>query len=136
MTRNEFDTAIDRYGGDLSRWPPELARAAKTFADADAEAAAALRAAQRLDGLLAEVAEPTPADAALIGRIVAHQRANRRETELRPTRRLAAWASAAAALMLMTGFAAGAVVQPDDSSDTIAELMFSGYDEGIGGDFL
>lgn len=136
MTRSEFDTALDRYGGDLSRWPPELAREATSLVAGDADAGAALRAAQRLDVLLAEIAAAETADAALVGRIVAHQRANHGETELRPTRRLAAWAIAVAALTLMSGYAAGAVVQPDESSDTIAELMFSGSDEDNSGDLL
>lgn len=136
MTRNDLATALDRYGGDLSRWPPELAREAEALVAGDAEAAAALSAAQRLDGLLAEVVAPEAADAAVSGRVVAGKRAGRDEAELRPTRRLAAWASAVAALALMIGFAAGAVMPPDDSSDTIAALIFAGDEPDIGGDLL
>jgi hypothetical protein len=136
MTRDEFNAGLDRYGGGLSRWPPALAREAEALVAADMQAAAELQAAVRLDALLMQVTAPAPVDAALIGRIVARGRAGRGETALRPTRRLAGWVSAAAAVMLMTGFAAGAVVPPDESNDAVAALLFSATDEDLGGDLL
>jgi hypothetical protein len=136
MTREEFETALDRYGGDLSRWPPAVRTEAEKLTASDLQAAAALRAAQKLDALVTEIAAPTPADAALIGRIVSHNHSRHRDIELRPTRRLAGWASAAAALMLIAGFAAGAVVAPDTSNDAIAALLFSDESEDYSGEFL
>jgi hypothetical protein len=136
MTRDEFEAGLDRYGGDLSRWPPALRREAEALAAADGQAAAALDAAKRLDALIAEVAAPETADAALIGRIVSHDRQRRSEAELRPTRRLAAWAVAGAVATLMLGFVAGALIPADQSSDAIAGLMFSGTANDIVGDLL
>jgi hypothetical protein len=136
MTRDQFEAALDRYGGDLSRWPPMLRADAETLVGTDGEAAAALRAARRLDALLAEATAPATVDAALVGRIVARNRTRHSDIELRPTRRLAFWASTAAILMLVTGFAAGAVIVPDASSDAFAALLFSDGTDDLGGELL
>jgi len=136
MTRDEFDAGLDRYGGDLSRWPPALRQQAEALTAADSQAAAALATAGRLDALLAEVATSEAADAALIGRIVSRGRQAQRETVLKPTGRLAAWAAAGVAATLMIGFIAGAVIPADRSNDAIAGLMFSGTVEDISGDLL
>lgn len=136
MTRDEFDAGLDRYGGDLSRWPPALRQQAEALAAADSQAAAALTTAGRLDALLAEVAASEATDAALIGRIVSRGRQTQRETVLKPTRRLAAWAAAGVAATLMAGFIAGALVPADQSNDAIAGLMFSGTVDDISGDLL
>jgi len=136
MTRDQFDAGLDRYGGDLSRWPPALRQQAEALTAADSQAAAALTAARRLDTLLTEVAAPTAADAALIGRIVSRGRQARSETVLKPTRRLAAWATAGVAATLMIGFIAGALIPADQSNDAIAGLMFTGTVDDIGGDLL
>ena len=136
MTRDEFDAGLDRYGGDLSRWPPALRQQAEALTADDNQAAAALAAASRLDSLLAEVAASEAADAALIGRIVSRGRQAHGETVLKPTRRLAAWVTAGVAATLMAGFIAGALIPADQSSDAIAGLMFSGTVDDIGGDLL
>jgi hypothetical protein len=136
MTRDEFDVGLDRYGGDLSRWPPTLRQQAEALTAADSRAAAALATAGRLDSLLSEVAASEAADAALIGRIVAGGRQTQRETVLKPTRRLAAWATAGVAATLMIGFIAGALIPADQSNDAIAGLMFSGTVDDISGDLL
>jgi hypothetical protein len=136
MTREEFNAGLDRHGGDLSRWPPALREHAEALTAADTQAAAELRAAQRLDALMVEVTAPAPVDAALVGRIVSKDRSRRNETVLRPTGRLAGWVSAGLAATLMIGFAAGALIPADQSNDAIAGLMFSSADEDITGDLL
>lgn len=136
MTRDEFDAGLDRYGGDLSRWPAALREEAAVLTAADADAAAALQAAQRLDALMVQVTAPTPVDAALIGRIVSRSRTGRGETVLRPTGRLAGWVSAGLAATLMIGFAAGTLAPLDQSNDAVAELLFSATDEDLDGDLL
>jgi len=136
MTRDEFDAGLDRYGGDLSRWPPALRQRAEALTAADSQAAAALTTAGRLDTLLAEVTASEATDAALIGRIVSRGRHTQHETVLKPTRRLAAWAAAGVAATLAAGFIAGALVPADQSNDAIAGLMFSGTVDDISGDLL
>lgn len=132
MTRDQFIAALDRYGGDLTRWPPALRQNADVLIAADSNAAADLETARRLNALLAEAVVPSQVDAALIGRILSHGRARRDETILRPTRRLAGLASAAMLATVMIGFVAGVVAPVDQDIDTIATLLFSGADEDIG----
>jgi len=132
MTRDQFIDELDRYGGDLTRWPPALRQSADVLVAADTGAAAELEAARRLNVLLAEAIVPSQANAALIGRIVSRSGAKREETILRPTRRLAGLASAAMLATLMIGFVAGAVAPVDQDTDTIAALLFSGAEEDIG----
>jgi hypothetical protein len=136
MTREQFNAALDRLGGDLSRWPPALRQEAETLAAGDAVAAAELDRARRLEGLLVEVTAPEMADAALIGRIVSHNRARHDGTVLRPTRRLIGWASAAMVATLAIGFVVGAAIPADQSDGAIAALLFSGSEEDIGGGLL
>ena len=73
MNRQEFEAALDRHGGDLSRWPGGLAEAAARLVAADGDAARRLAEARRLasrpargDPSAGGVIEP-----ALVGRIVA-----------------------------------------------------------------
>jgi hypothetical protein len=136
MTREQFSATLDRLGGDLSRWPPQLRQEAETLAATDPTAAGELDRARRLDGLLREMTAPEAVDAALIGRIVSHNRARHVGTVLRPTRRLIGWASAAMLATLAIGFVVGAAVPVDQSDDAIAALLFSGSEEDIGGGVL
>jgi hypothetical protein len=136
MTREQFNAALDRFGGDLLRWPPQLREEAEALAAADPFAAGELGKAQRLERLLGEIAAPERADAALIGRIVSHNRARHGETVLKPTRRLIGWTSAAMLATLAIGFVVGTAIPADQSDGTIAALLFSGSDEDIGGGVL
>ena len=133
MTRDQFNAALDRHGGDLSRWPAQLRQEAETLIAGDAGAAADFARAERLDALLAAATAPSPVDAALIGRIVSPPGPAHGEAVLRPTRRLIGLASAAMAATLVVGFIAGAALPADQSSDAIAALLFSGADVDIGG---
>jgi hypothetical protein len=136
MTRDQFDAALDRYGGDLSRWPGALRQEAEALIADDSAAAAELQRAQRLDALLAQATAGSRVDAATIGRIVSQPRVKHPEAVLRPTRRLIGLASAAMVATLVIGFITGAMVPADQSSDAIAALLFSGADVDIGGGLL
>lgn len=136
MTRDQFSEALDRYGGDLSRWPHSLAEDARVLVAGDAVAAAELSRAQRLDAVLADAVASDSVDAATIGRIVSHKRVKHSETILQPTRRLIGWASAAMVATMAMGFVIGVAVPADQSTDTIAALLFSGSESDIGGDLL
>jgi hypothetical protein len=135
MTREQFLAALDRYGGDLQRWPPSLRGEAAAIVARDAKAAAALDRQVRLDVLLAGALAPEPVDAALIGKILA-RRQSAEGRSLQPTGRAIGWVSAALAAMLFIGFAVGAYLPADDGSDLYAALIFGGSDLETGGDAL
>jgi hypothetical protein len=125
MTIDELGKALDRYGGDLGRWPDALRGEAEALTARDATAASVLAQAARLDGLLADSVQPMPVDAALIGRIVAGiDDGVHREIALRPTPRLAAWAGVAMLAFLSAGYAAGLMLPASEGEDTFAGLMF------------
>ena len=125
MTMDEFGKALDRYGGDLARWPNALRGEAEALTARDVEAAALLAQSARLDDLLAEAMRPLPVDAALIGRIVAGiDDGVHHEIALRPTPRLAAWAGVAMLAFLSVGYAAGLMLPASQGEDTFAGLMF------------
>ena len=129
----ELERGLDRHGGDLARWPEALRAAASARAERDPDFQKALAAAQRLDALLADAAAPAPADAALIGRVVAG--AGRRDAGdgFVPTRRLAGFAAAGLAAVFVIGFAAGLLLVPGGSEALDLALLLGGG--GIG-DFL
>lgn len=129
MTINDLERALERYGGDLGRWPEALRGDAARLIATDAKAARIAALAARLDGLLAEAVTPLPVDAAFIGRVVAeagahHGHAVSHEAPLRPTPRFAAFAGAAMVVFLAAGYVAGLILPSSDSEDIFAGLMF------------
>lgn len=64
MNSERFQIFLDRHGADPARWPPSERAAADRFVSRDPEAAALLRAAQRLDTALARHVRSVTADAA------------------------------------------------------------------------
>lgn len=131
MRIEQLQAALDRYGGDLARWPAAERREAETLMARDTQAAATVAAAQRLDGMLAEAMTPMAVDSALIGRIVAglgHRAAP--ERSVRATPRLIAWAGAAMVVFLVTGYAAGLALPISQGEDAFAGLMFGNSDTG------
>lgn len=70
MTESDFEAALDRWGGDLDRWPAAAAAEARALIATDPRAAAALTAARRLDDHLAAL-ETHRAPAGLAARIQA-----------------------------------------------------------------
>lgn len=127
MRMNDFERALDRYGGDLALWPDAPRAEAEALIARDAKAARLLAHAARLDGLLAEAMQPAPVDAALIGRVLAgigNGNGAHHDAVLRPTPRLAAWAGAAMIAFLTAGYVAGLMLPASQGEDTFAGLMF------------
>jgi hypothetical protein len=69
MNRNRFFAILEAFGAEPRRWPTAERAEALVFAGADAEAGAALRRAEELDGLLDE-SRPLAPSPALRRRIV------------------------------------------------------------------
>lgn len=138
MRRDEFLSALDRYGGNLAAWPDDQRAAAGDLVERDADAAAELRRMQTIERAIAEATRPAAADATLIGRTLATATGGRPaaaggEIALRPTPRLAALAGAATAAWLAIGFVAGLALPLDTGEDAYAGLIFgeSSYMDGI-----
>jgi hypothetical protein len=128
MTIEEFERALDRHGGDFSRWPADLRARAEALVGANRTAAELARIALRLDRALAHAVEPLVLDAAFVGGITAgvDHRAVRDEV-IRPTPRFVAWASMAAVAFLVTGYAIGLALPATNtvqSDDALASLIF------------
>lgn len=125
MTIEELQQAFDRYGGNLARWPAAERKAAAMLIASDPEAERQAAAAARLDALLAKSVEALPADAGFLGRVLsATKGGTRRDTAIRATPRLAAWAGVAMIALLVAGYTAGMVLPQVDGEDAIAGLMF------------
>jgi hypothetical protein len=125
MRLEQLQTALDRYGGNLERWPAEVRSEADALVARDVQAAAALATAQRLDTMLAEAVAPTALDAAFVGRIVAGRaETQHHDVAIRATPRFAAWAGAAMVAFLVTGYAVGAALPISQGEDAFAGLMF------------
>jgi hypothetical protein len=125
MKITDFESGLDRYGGDLNRWPAELRENAAALVADNRAAAELARVAQRLDRALARAVEPLGLDAAFMGGIVASVAAGSLRHEVRPTPRLAAWAGAAMIAFLVTGYAIGLALPATSTQgdDTIAGLL-------------
>jgi hypothetical protein len=72
LTLERFESLLDAYGGDLSRWPGASVRAAEALIATSPEARARHIEAQSLDQLLAQASRPSPERLSLLAdRIVA-----------------------------------------------------------------
>jgi hypothetical protein len=127
MNRQEFDDALNRFGGNLTRWPADLRIDAEQLIATDPGIASQLAGLRQAESAIAAAIRPQPVDAALLGRITSNTR-DRRSAEIavRPTGRLAAWAGAATLFALMIGFVAGVVAPQDLGEGSFAGLMFGG----------
>ena len=125
MRIDQFEQALDRYGGALTHWPEPQRSEAMALVASDAKAARLAANAARLDGLLAETMQPLPVDAALIGRIVSGIGAGaHRDAPFRPTPRFAAWAGVLMIAFLSAGYVAGVLLPDTQGDDALAGLMF------------
>jgi hypothetical protein len=127
MNINDFESGLDRYGGDLSRWPQSLRADAEAFVAGNPAAAALARVAGRLERALASAVAPLALDAAFVGGIIGNVGHAAGHGEVRPTRRLVAWAGAAMVAFLVTGYAIGLALPATtttQSDDAIASLLF------------
>ena len=124
MTRVDFERALAAHGGDLGRWPAELAAEARAVVTRDPAAGRELTQAAALDALLAQMVKPVPVDSATVGRIIAGISARHaRERAVRPTARLLAWAGAAMAVFLVVGFVLGLAIPASSGDDAFAALF-------------
>ncbi|WP_374385074.1 hypothetical protein [Dongia sp.] len=71
----EFEAGLDRYGADLSRWPPEIRAAGEALFVQSAEAKAAWHDARLVDEFLLSRADTSP-PGELVERVMAAQRAH------------------------------------------------------------
>ena len=129
-----FRDLIDRHGAATARWPAEVRPAAEALASTDPAAARLLDEARRLERLVAEATEPSPLDAAFVGRVMGRIEGHvgARETAFRFTRRLAFASATALTLCLVAGVALGLVspvLPPEDGTD-IAVFVLGGSDDG------
>jgi hypothetical protein len=127
MNIRDFESALDRYGGDFKRWPADLRSAAEALVAGNRTAAELARVAGQLELALARAVEPLGIDAAFAGGIVAGLAGARARDEVRPTPRLVAWAGAAMVAFLVAGYAIGQALPAStaaQSDDAIASLLF------------
>ncbi len=125
MNLERFEETLSRLGGNLTRWPAAERAEAEALIAAEPKAATLHRQTVALDALIGAAMTPIAMDSAAMGRIMGgidHHR--HRDLTLQPTRRLFAWASAAMAVFLVAGFAAGVAIPVNQGEDTLAGLMF------------
>ena len=125
----DFESGLDRYGGDLTRWPADLRAAAAALVAENRAAADLARVARRLDRALAGAVAPLGFDAAFVGGIIASIQKGKPRAEVRPTSRLVAWAGAAMVAFLVTGYAIGLALPATSSTqgdDLFASLLLDG----------
>lgn len=130
MTQPEFEAGLDRWGADLSRWPPRQARLAEVYLAATADARRSLAAARRTEAYLASL-QPHQAPARLAGRITA---ATARDHP-GAMARLEAWLSGAlwrpaalASVLLLSGYLTGISTHDNletELADTVVNLAFT-----------
>jgi hypothetical protein len=128
MRIEQLEQGLDRYGGDLARWPAAMRAEAEALIASDKRAAKLAATAARVESALAEAIRPMEVDTALIGRIVAETAGSRalvaRDVTVRPTGRLIAFAGAAMVAFLVTGYAVGLAIPASQGEDAIAGLVF------------
>ncbi len=124
MTQERFEALAEAYGGALDRWPEAERAAAQAYVETHEEAAeAVLKAARRLDAMLAKAAEAAP-PSELFDQILADGLASRRPAA--PT-----WAAVAAAVMLTVGLGTGWLAAPESSApdDAVFAAAFGALEE-------
>lgn len=125
MNLERFEETLSRLGGNLTRWPAAERAEAEALIAAEPRAAELHARTSQLDALLGRAVTPIAMDSAQIGRIMAGiDSRGHRDLTLQPTRRLFAWASAAMAVFLVAGFAAGVAIPTNQGDDALAGLVF------------
>ena len=132
MRIEQLEQGLDRYGGNLARWPAAMRGEAEALIAGDKQAAKLATLAARLESTLADGVRPMEVGTALIGRIVAETSGSHvlasHDVTVRPTGRLAAFAGAAMVAFLITGYAVGLALPASQGEDAIAGLVFGNSD--------
>ena len=124
MEKRAFDESLDRFGGDLGRWPVELAADAAALLAVSPEAQRAKAGMDELESWLragARRSVPTAQAADRVSNMAATAMRHRQLGPARPVRRAAWSAAAAAALVLgvLVGNVAASIDTHDDSPDQL-----------------
>ena len=132
MDRERFEQLLDAYGADFRRWPAETRAGAATFAAQDAEAAALVAEARKLDAVLNVAREVNAPSAELSERILAFApRVQRPAFDRRAMFALAACAVFGVVLGYGGGLLAPAPLDDDDTYFSMAfEAPAAFEDEG------
>lgn len=131
MDRERFVRLLDAYGADFRRWPAETRAAAATFAAQDADAAALLAEARKLDAVLDTGRDNTQPSADLAARILAQApRVQRPAFDRRAMLALAACAVFGVVLGYGGGLLAPAPMEDDAYFSMAFEAPAAFEDEG------
>lgn len=108
MTPDEFSALLDRYGGDLSRWPAQpRAGAEALLAQGPGEAWKHYRVAQVVEAALSS--QPAKPDQALLNRILARAHAMPAERQMTLAIAFSGWQRGLAAASVFMSLAAGLI---------------------------
>ncbi|MEZ5957945.1 MAG: hypothetical protein R3C27_12120 [Hyphomonadaceae bacterium] len=121
MDRERFASLLDAYGAEFRRWPAETRADAAAFAAQDAEAAALMADARRLDAVLDAARETVAPSSDLAGRILAFA-----PRVLRPAfdRRAMLALAACAVFGVVIGYGGGLMAPPPLEDDTYFSMAF------------
>ena len=120
MDRERFEHLLAAYGGDFRRWPAEERAGASVFAAQNAEAMAALKEVQALDGALDQARTDQGDTSALAARILA--RAPRAQAWL--DRRAMVALAACAVFGVVLGYGGGRLAPAADADDAYFAAAF------------
>lgn len=124
MNLSQFEDNLDRFGADMSAWPAALRAPAADLAATDPAARAALRTMQEIEAVFA-VPPPAAAETSPASALAARAMRHRQIQPVRPAIRRAAWASAAAAALVLGVFIGDlAPRQRDESPSTVFAAAF------------
>ena len=130
MDRERFADLLDAYGADFRRWPAEARAQAAAFAAQDAEAAALIGEARKLDAVLDGARDEAGPSADLAARILAAApRAQRPAFDRRAMLALAA----CAVFGVLIGYGGGLLAPAPAEDDSYFSMAFeapSFEDEG------
>lgn len=130
MDRERFAYLLDAYGADFRRWPAEVRAQAAAFAAQDAEAAALIGEARKLDAVLDGARDEAGPSADLAARILAAApRAQRPAFDRRAMLALAA----CAVFGVLIGYGGGLLAPAPAEDDSYFSMAFeapSFEDEG------
>lgn len=131
MDRERFATLLDAYGSDFRRWPADTRAAAAAYSAQNADAAALLAEARKLDAVLESARENAQPSADLAARILASApQAQRPAFDRRAMFALAACAVFGVLIGYGGGLLAPAPVEDDSYFSMAFEAPSAFEDEG------